>query len=203
MEINLSCPNIPNAPPPAYDADSLLEYLGFLQVLIDSPSEEPRIPFGIKTPPYTHPAEFQALMTALRQSAQETADGVCPVSFITATNTLGSCLVLDGDGKPALPGSGLGGMGGAPLHPLALGNVATIRRMLDEEKDSLGHIQVLGVGGVMDADGYRRMRSAGAFAVGVGTGLGIRGVDIFREISEGLAIKGEENPAVKTKSTDG
>jgi dihydroorotate dehydrogenase (fumarate) len=187
MEINLSCPNIPNAPPPAYDAASLLSYLDAVREQIDASLPAlPRIPFGIKTPPYTHATEFQTLVGALRSCAQKTSDGVCPVSFITATNTLGSCLVMDSSGKPTLPGSGLGGMAGAPLHPLALGNVASIRKLLDKEPGVLGHIQIIGVGGVADSDGYRRMKAAGAYAVGVGTALGMKGVDVFAEISGGL-----------------
>ncbi|KAL2261407.1 hypothetical protein VTK26DRAFT_4225 [Humicola hyalothermophila] len=207
MEINLSCPNIPGRPPPAYSEEALVTYLDRLQHAIFDPSvQRPRIPVGIKTPPYTHATQYEGLMAALERAADaEGGTGVCPVSFITATNTLGSCLVLglegeeggreveDGKGRDrallarfALPGSGLGGMAGAPLHPLALGNVCTIRRMLDERADKLGHVRVIGVGGVLDAGGYRRMRAVGAHAVAVATGLGLKGLPVFGEIEEGL-----------------
>ncbi|KAK1771153.1 putative dihydroorotate oxidase [Phialemonium atrogriseum] len=198
VEINLSCPNIPGAPPPAYSGMALAKYLTVLSSLIASNPDLPRLPFGLKTPPYTHAAEYQTLIDALLDSTAGGAEGTSPLSFITATNTLGSCLVLSsGDGggddpaspTPSLPGAGIGGMAGAPLHPLALGNVATIRRMLDEHPGALGHVRVVGVGGVLDAGGYRRMRAAGAAAVGVGTGLGLRGVGIFREIERGLGGK--------------
>jgi dihydroorotate dehydrogenase (fumarate) len=77
-------------------------------------------------------------------------------------------------------------MAGAPLHPLALGNVATLRRMLDENGTKLGHVKIIGVGGVLDADGYRRMKAAGAYAVSVGTGLGLKGVSVFEDIERRL-----------------
>ncbi|KXX81961.1 Dihydroorotate dehydrogenase (fumarate) [Madurella mycetomatis] len=197
MEINLSCPNIPNHPPPAYSRDALAAYLEQLQrVFATADPSLPRIPVGLKTPPYTHAAEYEGLMAALERAADGAAGGLCPVSFITATNTLGSCLVFAGEGwepssspsgvRFALPGAGMGGMAGAPLHPLALGNVCTIRRMLDERRDKLGHVKVVGVGGVLDAQGYRRMRAVGAYSVGVGTGLGSKGVGIFGEIEAGL-----------------
>lgn len=196
MEINLSCPNIPGKPPPAYDGAVLSQYLTGLQKVTSGPNL-PRIPYGLKTPPYTHSSEYNELISALEASAADAPSGVCPVSFITATNTLGSCLVLADPGAsssssasaaagPALPDAGIGGMAGAPLHPLALGNVRTIRRMLDEREAALGHIQIIGVGGVLDADGFRRMRAVGAEFVGVGTGLGIKGVDIFEEIARDL-----------------
>lgn len=185
MEINLSCPNIPGKPPPAYNSDSLLKYLNKLDQII-SDSDLPRIPFGLKTPPYTYSKQFEELISALEQTS--TDDKTCPVSFITATNTLGSSFVLADaeDSGPALPGTGIGGMAGAPLHPLALGNVRTIRKMIDESKYALGHIQIIGVGGVLDTAGFKRMKAVGADIVGVGTGLGIKGLDVFRGIADGL-----------------
>ncbi|KKY33657.1 putative dihydroorotate oxidase [Diaporthe ampelina] len=189
MEINLSCPNIPDKPPPAYNGDSLNSYLTALQELASKPNV-PRIPFGLKTPPYTHATEYVELFSALKSSAQQDPGGVCPVSFITATNTLGSCLVLTDPGvkvssDPALPGLGIGGMAGAPLHPLALGNVRTINKMLGEAGGPLAHIQVIGVGGVLDHDGFKRMQAVGADIVGVGTGLGLKGVGVFDDILRG------------------
>ena len=71
--------------------------------------------------------------------------------------------------------------------PLALGNVATLRRMLDDRKQKLGHIRIIGIGGVLDEAGYRRMRAAGASFVGIGTGLGLKGVQIFDEVGKALA----------------
>lgn len=186
MEINLSCPNIPDKPPPAYNSDSLNSYLTALQELLSKP-DVPRVPFGLKTPPYTHATEYAELFSALKLSGHQDPGGVCPVSFITATNTLGSCLVLADPGvkvssDPALPGLGIGGMAGTPLHPLALGNVRTIKRMLGEAGNPLAHIQIIGVGGVLDHDGFKRMQAVGADIVGVGTGLGLKGVDVFADI---------------------
>lgn len=123
MEINLSCPNIPEKPPPAYSGESLAEYLRLLAKV--SPKSlghvTKRVAIGIKTPPYTYHDQFKTLVDAL--SVARVDGGRCPVDFITATNTLGSSLVLQ-DGMPAInsaSGAGIGGMAGAPLHPLALG----------------------------------------------------------------------------------
>jgi dihydroorotate dehydrogenase (fumarate) len=163
MEINLSCPNIPNKPPPAYSKDSMIEYQ--------------RVAIGVKTPPYTYHDQFQTLIDALLTTR-------CNVDFITATNTLGSSLVLADGGDPAIDsasGLGIGGMAGAPLHPLALGNVKTIRGMLDREERLRG-VEIIGVGGVSDRAGFERMRGVGAKVVGVGTALGREGVDVFGKI---------------------
>ncbi len=180
MEINLSCPNIAGKPPPAYSRDELSKYL--IPLVDANPGGGGTIEVGIKTPPYTYQTQFDELISALLDSSKER----CPISFITATNTLGSSLVLSGSLTPALnsfTGTGIGGLAGSALHPLALGNVATIRRMLDAH-ELLQHIEIIGVGGVSDAAGYERMRTVGAAAVGVGTALGVEGVAVFEMIRE-------------------
>lgn len=192
MEINLSCPNIAGKPPPAYSKEELLKYL---MPLNDADSGVwGTIEVGIKTPPYTYQTQFEELVSALLESSKDR----CPISFITATNTLGSSLVLSGSLTPTLnssTGTGIGGLAGSALHPLALGNVATIRRMLDAQ-EPLQHIELIGVGGVNDAAGYERMRTVGAAAVGVGTALGVQGVAVFERIWHTLEAKadGENRP---------
>jgi dihydroorotate dehydrogenase (fumarate) len=190
MEINLSCPNIPDKPPPAYDSKSLAEYIaaiGKAQSQAESENHHP-LHVGIKTPPYTYHGQFEQLINVLE--AWAALHNSCPISFITATNTLGSCLVLQEDGKLALGsvnGEGIGGMAGDALHPLALGNVKTIRTMLNASVyPEVRNITIIGTGGVSDAAGFTRMRSVGETAVGVGTALGRQGVAIFTKITEGL-----------------
>lgn len=173
VEINLSCPNVPGVPPPAYDPGQLEAFLAAL------PSNPP-IPVGLKTTPYTHPGQFEMLVAAVSRASGK-------ISFITATNTLGNCTVFDAHG-PVLPSDGgLGGLAGPAIHPLALGNVATLRRMLDAK--GMRDIDIIGVGGVSDAAGYERMRVAGAAAVGVATALGRQGVAVFDRIAEGTRRK--------------
>jgi dihydroorotate dehydrogenase (fumarate) len=196
MEVNLSCPNIPGKPPPAYEGEALKSYVRRVSETVLEVTKEAvggegdfRIPWGVKTPPYTHAGQFEMFVSALRDCAvshsKEAGIMTCPISFVTATNTLGSCLLLDDSVAPALPGLGIGGMAGAPLHPLALGNVATLRRLLGATPETK-HVALLGIGGVGDAEGYKRMRSVGASAVGVGTALGIKGLEVFEEIERGV-----------------
>ena len=185
MEINLSCPNISGKPPPAYSKDELSKYL--TPLVNADPGGRGTIAVGIKTPPYTYQTQFDELISALLESSKDR----CPVSFITATNTLGSSLVLSESFTPALKsatGAGIGGLAGSALHPLALGNVATIRRMLDAH-ELLQHVEIIGVGGVGDAAGYERMRAVGATVVGVGTALGMEGVAVFERIRKNVEGK--------------
>lgn len=192
MEINLSCPNIMGKPPPAYSGLVLQEYLFSLQ---RSEGSSPSIPVGIKTSPYTYHDQFTGFIDALRAA---TGGGLrCPVDFITATNTLGNCLIMTeantlSNYAPAINSTseyGVGGAGGAAIHALSCGNVATLRRMLDKN-ESLRHIQLIGVGGVSDYLGYDRMRAAGANVVAIGTAFGKEGIEIFHKINNELKVIG-------------
>lgn len=179
MEVNLSCPNISGKPPPSYNEEAMKDYLWALKTA-HAADVGGVVPMGIKTPPYSNPENFKMLERALLACT----DSDPPIHFITATNTLGCSLVLDEDDTQALnsaDGLGIGGMAGAALHSLALGNVKLLRRTLDSHK-SLEGIEVIGIGGVSSAAGYGRMKSVGASAVGVGTALGREGVAIFEQI---------------------
>jgi len=182
VEINLSCPNIPEKPPPAYDEKTLKEYLELLPDVFG-------LPVGLKTPPYTYAGQFEALFGALKSYPGK-------ISFITTTNTLGSSLhlssppSLSADQKkriyqPTLSsaaGTGVGGLAGESIHWISLGNVDTIRRWLN--KEGLQEVVVIGVGGVSDKEAMLRMLAVGAGAVEVGTALGREGVEIFQNILE-------------------
>tara|TARA_R110002003_G_scaffold198_25_gene15594 strand:+ start:3248 stop:4315 length:1068 start_codon:yes stop_codon:yes gene_type:complete len=206
MEVNLSCPNIVGKPPPAYSSTALLSYLTALKAEIGSqlePLEQSHphtghvhVPIGIKTPPYTYHDQYQAMIDALLESAKAQPKHLpCPVSFITATNTLGSSLLLSRTPDSTFAHTiesanetGIGGLAGTPLHPLALGNVYTIKGLLFQH-DALSGIQIIGVGGVEDIHGFHRMRAVGAAAVGVGTTLGRKGVKVFEEIGKEVKAK--------------
>jgi dihydroorotate dehydrogenase (fumarate) len=185
MEVNLSCPNISGKPPPSYNEEALIEYLTALKAARSNSEEGGKVLIGIKTPPYSNPDNFRMLEKALLACT----DNETPIAFVTATNTLGCSLVLDGE-LPALSsadGLGIGGMAGSALHPIALGNVKLLRGLLDANK-SLEQIQVIGIGGVSDSHGFRRMKRVGASAVGVGTALGRKGVAVFEEIWKGAGL---------------
>jgi dihydroorotate dehydrogenase (fumarate) len=188
MEVNLSCPNIEGMPPPAYEREGLREYL---EAINDSKRtyrgrmDEESVPrVGVKLPPYTHSGQFAMVVEEIARINAEDVDG--RLDFVTSTNTLGGCLVLSEQtldkALNSESGTGTGGMAGQALHPLSLGNVATLRRLLDEKAETRD-VVVIGVGGVEDKDGFQRMRKVGAGAVGCATALGREGVDVFAKIA--------------------
>jgi dihydroorotate dehydrogenase (fumarate) len=192
--VNLSCPNIAGKPPPAYDHEGLKEYLDAIsdskstyRGRMATPECVPRV--GIKLPPYTYSTQFEMVASALAAARSSEPGEGSVVDFITCTNTLGSSLVMSEDLKPALnseAGTGIGGLAGAALHPLALGNVATFRRLLDQSEDTQG-ILIIGVGGVEDKAGFDRMIAVGAGAVACASAMGRFGIGVFEKISKGTS----------------
>lgn len=207
IELNTSCPNIKGSPPPAYNMSGLVP---ILDVLAEYFWKDPTLTIGLKLPPYLYSTQFDELVrcvaTYSRPDPSDDSRRVNPCAFLTSTNTLGqtlffaeqaaplpgqSVVAADSDGSAAagapaafaLP-MALGGMAGDALHPLALGNVYTLRRLLDAHADtSLCDISIIGVGGVTTREAHVRMRKAGAAVVACATILVREGVSVFGRLS--------------------
>lgn len=182
MEVNISCPNIPGKVSPAYAAEELLPYLKALQSTLKKLNQAEALPIGIKIPPFTYQNQYDELINGLLQAVENSEN--LPIAFITSTNTLGSSLVMAGSQAVlnSEVGTGVGGMAGTAIHALSLGNVYTLRQMLDQQPKLKG-LQIIGVGGVNDRAGFERMKSVGADFVGLATALGVKGIKVFEEIA--------------------
>jgi dihydroorotate dehydrogenase (fumarate) len=199
IELNTSCPNISGSPPPAYHMADLMP---ILDVLARYFREDPTLVIGLKLPPYVYSTQFDELLRGIatysRPDPSDESRRVSPFAFLTSTNTLGQTLFFAEQAVPlpaaaseevatptgfALP-TVLGGMAGEALHPLALGNVYTLRRLLDaHEEISLHEISIIGVGGVTTKEAHVRMRRAGASVVACATILVSNGVGVFEKLS--------------------
>ncbi len=205
VELNTSCPNIKGSTPPAYHMPSLAP---ILDVLARYFREDPTLVIGLKLPPYVYSTQFDDLLRAIATYSQldpsDESRRLSPFAFLTSTNTLGQTLFFAEQAVPlsrgaeaaaaaseegstpaefALP-TVLGGMAGEALHPLALGNVYTLRRLLDtHEEISLREISIIGVGGVTTREAHLRMRRAGASVVACATILIRNGVSGFQKLS--------------------
>ena len=201
IELNTSCPNIKGSPPPAYDMAGLTP---ILDVLARYFREDPTLVIGLKLPPYVYATQFDEVLHSIatysRPDPSDESRRISPFAFLTSTNTLGQTLFFAEQAVPlpaaattseevATPGgfalpTVLGGMAGEALHPLALGNVYTLRRLLDaHEEISLRDISIIGVGGVTTREAHARMRRAGALVVACATILVRNGVGVFEKLS--------------------
>ncbi|PPQ98903.1 hypothetical protein CVT24_003534 [Panaeolus cyanescens] len=185
IELNTSCPNIPNSPPSGYRFETLLP---LLSVLAEATYDDPNLTIGLKLPPYTYRDQFLDVIGGLKSLGR---DGKNPFSFLTCTNTLGSSMLFaEQVGGSSTSGfavpTGIGGVGGELLHTLALGNVMMFKQLLSSEESRMAgliDIKIIGVGGVTSKEASDRMRRAGADIVGCATLFGKEGVGAFQLLS--------------------
>jgi dihydroorotate dehydrogenase len=95
---------------------------------------------------------------------------------VIATNTSSDLNLL---GKP-VTAEQRGGLSGEPLHHLSVKVIAQLRAELGEA------VPIIGVGGIVSADGARETLSAGANLLQLYTGFAYRGADLLTEILNGL-----------------
>ena len=123
-----------------------------------------RVPLLVKLAPDLDAGQME-------ETARELA--ALPVDGVIATNTT--------TGRPAQLRSAAaaeqGGLSGAPLTPLALACVGTLRTLLPPS------VPIIGAGGVMTAWDGARLRAAGADLLQVFTGLIYRGPVLVRELA--------------------
>ena len=93
--------------------------------------------------------------------------------FITAVNAMPGMIIDARAGRPVLTNK-VGGISGYALKPIALKCVADIARSVS--------IPIIGTGGITNGIDAVEMIMAGATAVGVGSAVYYRGVDVFRSL---------------------
>lgn len=175
IEINFSCPNIgDNTEPFMYRPNKIRE-------LLEKISNLGKKPIGLKLPPYPCYL-FQEKMAAVIKDY--------PISFISCTNTLGNCLVVDPEKEtPVIKATnGYGAISGKYLKPIALGNVKKFYELLKDK------VSIIGVGGIESGKDVFEFLLCGADAVQVGTRFLKEGSSCFeridRELKEILNKKG-------------
>lgn len=212
IELNTSCPNIKGSPPPAYNISGLVPILDVLaEYFWKDPTLTVGLKLPPYLYSTQFDELVRCIATYSRPDPSEEDDHsrrINPFAFLTSTNTLGQTLFFAEQAAPlpaaaaaaaadsdrggaaeaapavfALP-TGLGAMAGDALHPLALGNVYTLRRLLDAHADTaLCAISIIGVGGVTTREAHARMRRAGAAVVACATILVRDGVSVFERLS--------------------
>jgi dihydroorotate dehydrogenase len=136
-----------------------------------------RVPIVVKLSP---DLDEPALESAARLIRERHLDGVI------ATNTTVS---RAGVGRLRF-GNEAGGLSGAPLKPLAIRAIQTLRNALGEQTP------IIGVGGIASGEDARELLRAGADLIQVYTGLVYRGPGLVRELIEATTAPVDRVPAV-------
>ncbi len=95
-------------------------------------------------------------------------------SAITAVNTMGPGMIINIDAKKPVLGFKIGGISGPALKPVAVRCVYDIYESVK--------IPIIGTGGILTGRDALEMMMAGAGAIGVGSAIHYRGMDVFKKI---------------------
>lgn len=148
IELNLSCPNVVTKEPVAYSAqlfDALLELL----------FRHAEIPIGLKLPPYVTRSHINDIVAVITKY---------PINHIVLINTYPFATMFSDSQAVIAPNSGIGGLGGTYLKPIALAHIVLFRRLLPD-------VPIVGVGGIANKQDIADFLLAGADAVQVGSYL--------------------------------
>jgi dihydroorotate dehydrogenase (NAD+) catalytic subunit len=162
IEVNISCPNIDDRYRQMFAADPYVVAQVTRRV-----KQNTEIPILVKLSP-----NVTDVAKIARTAVDAGADG------ITAINSLGPGLILDVETCRPVLAHGTGGVSGPAMRPIAVRCVRDICRAVD--------VPVVAVGGVTSGRDVVEMILVGATAVGIGSAVHFRGLEVFREVRQEL-----------------
>ncbi|MFL7794943.1 MAG: dihydroorotate dehydrogenase [Anaerolineae bacterium] len=158
IEVNISCPNVDAQYLQMFAADPYVAAQVTRRVKLNTD-----IPVLIKLSP-----NVTDIVEIAKAVAEAGADG------ITAINSLGPGIILDIETRRPVLAHGTGGVSGPGMRPIAVRCVRDICRAVD--------IPVLATGGVTTGRDVIEMILVGATAVGIGSAVAYRGIEVFQEV---------------------
>jgi len=162
IEVNISCPNIDDRYQQMFAADPYVSAQVTRRV-----KQNTDIPVLVKLSP-----NVTSVAKVAEAVAKAGADG------ITAINSLGPGLILDVETRRPVLSHGAGGVSGPVIRPIAVRCVRDICRAVD--------VPVVATGGVTTGRDVAEMMLVGATAVGIGSAVHYRGMEVFRCVCEEL-----------------
>jgi len=160
IEVNISCPNLDDRYQQMFAVDPYVSAQVTRRV-----KQNTDIPVLVKLSP-----NVTDIVKVARAVVEAGADG------ITAINTLGPGLILDVETCRPVLSHGTGGVSGPGIRPIAVRCVYDICRAVD--------VPVVAVGGVTTGRDVVEMLLVGATAVGIGSAVYYRGIEVFQEVCE-------------------
>ena len=169
IEINISCPNIDDRYRLMFAADPYVAAQVTRRV-----KQNTDIPVLVKLSP-----NVTDIVRIAQAVVEAGADG------ITAINSVGPGIILDIETCRPLLAHGSGGLSGPGIRPIAVRCVYEICKAVD--------VPVVAVGGVTTGRDVIEMLLVGATAVGIGSAVYYRGIEVFRMVCEELREYMERN----------
>lgn len=165
IEVNVSCPNVAAEFGTPFAADPQL--VGDITRRVRERVSD--IPISIKIS-----LQCQSLTQIARACADNGADA------ITAINSVGPGMIIDPNVRRPVLSNLTGGLSGPAILPLAVRAVWEIAEAVS--------LPIIGTGGIETAEDVIQMILAGATAVGVGTAVYTRGLEVFASINSDLHV---------------
>ncbi|MEW6709278.1 MAG: dihydroorotate dehydrogenase [Candidatus Riflebacteria bacterium] len=163
IEVNVSCPNVAAEFGQSFATDP--ELVGQITRLVRNEVKD--IPISIKIS-----TQCLSIAQVAKAAEQNGADA------ITAINSIGPGMIIDPEVRRPVLANLIGGMSGPAILPIAVKAVWDVRKAVS--------IPIIGTGGVETAEDVLQMVLAGATAVGIGTAVYTRGLDVFSAINHDL-----------------
>jgi len=160
IEVVLSCPHTPG-----YGTMAGLSTPEKTEKVTRLVKERSRVPVFVKLSP-----NVMGLVDLAKAAEAAGADA------ITAVNTAGPGMIIDIVSRKPILGGKIGGISGAALRPIAVRCVYEIAQAV--------RIPIIGTGGVSTGQDALEMIMAGATAVGLGSSVYDRGIDVFQKICQ-------------------
>jgi len=162
IELNISCPNL--AP-----GEKIGEVIGknpdLSYEVVKAVKKSVNIPVITKLTPNVN--DIKVIAEAVERAGTD---------IISAINTVGPGLIIDVEtAKPVLANK-FGGLSGPAIHPIAVKCVYDIYETVK--------VPIIGIGGISHGKDAIEMMMAGASAVGIGTAIYYRGIDVFKKVCD-------------------
>jgi dihydroorotate dehydrogenase (NAD+) catalytic subunit len=162
IELNISCPNLK-------PGEKLGEVIGknpeLSYEVVKAVKKVVEIPVITKLTPNVN--DIKAIAEAVERAGTD---------VISAINTVGPGMIIDvNTGKPVLANK-FGGVSGPAIKPIAIRCVYEIYETVK--------IPIIGIGGITHGRDAIEMMMAGASAVGIGSAIYYRGIDVFKKVCD-------------------
>ena len=162
IELNISCPNL--AP-----GEKIGEVIGknpdLSYEVVKAVKKSVNIPVITKLTPNVN--DIKVIAESVEKAGTD---------IISAINTVGPGIIIDVEtAKPVLANK-FGGLSGPAIHPIAVKCVYDIYETVK--------VPIIGIGGISHGKDAIEMMMAGASAVGIGTVIYYRGIDVFKKVCD-------------------
>ncbi|MBI2128696.1 dihydroorotate dehydrogenase [Candidatus Woesearchaeota archaeon] len=179
IEVNISCPNVEAEFGKPFAADAKV-----------AASVAEIVKNNTKTPVFVKLSPNVSNIKEIAKAVEEAgADG------ITAVNTAGPGMVIDIKAAKPILHNKMGGVSGNALRPIAVRCVYDIYETVK--------IPIIGTGGIMNGRDAIEMLMAGATAVGMGSAVYYRGIDVFKKVCSEIEEFMKENGYSNLKEITG